>query len=91
MVEKLDKKDGVVILTYYWPPCGGSGVQRWMYFSKYLKELGWDPFIITVDEKKASYPVLDKSLEMVVKDIKVKKTSTNEPLKLFSFLTTGDF
>ena len=91
MVEKLDKKDGVVILTYYWPPCGGSGVQRWMYFSKYLKELGWDPFVITVDEKKASYPVLDKSLEKVVKDIKVKKTSTNEPLKLFSFLTTGGF
>ena len=91
MIEKLDKKGGVIILTYYWPPSGGSGVQRWMYFSKYLKEMGWNPFVITVDKKKASYPVLDTSLEKIVKDIKVIKTSTNEPLKLFSFLTTGGF
>ena len=62
MIKKLDKKGGVIILTYYWPPSGGSGVQRWMYFSKYLKELGWKPFVITVDQKKASYPVLDLSL-----------------------------
>ena len=91
MGKKLYKKGGVIILTYYWPPSGGSGVQRWMYFSKYLKELGWEPFVITVDEKKASYPVLDTSLEKIVKNIKVIKTSTNEPLKLFSFLTTGGF
>ena len=91
MGKKLYKKGGVIILTYYWPPSGGSGVQRWMYFSKYLKELGWEPFVITVDEKKASYPVLDMSLEKIVKNIKVIKTSTNEPLKLFSFLTTGGF
>ena len=91
MIKKLDKKGGVIILTYYWPPSGGSGVQRWMYFSKYLKELGWKPFVITVDQKKASYPVLDNSLEKIVKDIKVIKTSTNEPLKFFSFLTTGGF
>ena len=38
-------------MTYYWPPSGGSGVQRWMYFAKYLKEQGWIPFVITVDEK----------------------------------------
>ena len=57
MIKKLDKKGGVIILTYYWPPSGGSGVQRWMYFSKYLKELGWNPFVITVDQKKASYPL----------------------------------
>ena len=91
MIKKIDNKGGVIILTYYWPPSGGSGVQRWMYFSKYLKELGWKPFVITVDEKKASYPFLDMSLKKIVKDIKVIKTSTNEPLKIFSFLTTGGF
>ncbi len=91
MIKKLDNKGGVIILTYYWPPSGGSGVQRWMYFSKYLKELGWEPFVITVDEKKASYPFLDMSLEKIVEDIEVIKTSTNEPLKFFSFLTTGGF
>ena len=91
MNKNLDKKGRVIILTYYWPPSGGSGVQRWMYFSKYLREIGWEPLIITVHQKKASYPVLDTSLYKVVKDIKVLKTSTNEPLKLFSFLTTGGF
>ena len=91
MIKKIDNKGGVIILTYYWPPSGGSGVQRWMYFSKYLKELGWKPFVITVYEKKASYPFLDMSLKKIVKDIKVIKTSTNEPLKIFSFLTTGGF
>ena len=91
MIKKIDNKGGVIILTYYWPPSGGSGVQRWMYFSKYLKDLGWKPFVITVDEKKASYPFLDMSLKKIVKDIKVIKTSTNEPLKIFSFLTTGGF
>ena len=77
MNKNLDKKGRVIILTYYWPPSGGSGVQRWMYFSKYLREIGWEPLIITVHQKKASYPVLDTSLYKVVKDIKVLKTSTN--------------
>ena len=61
MNKNLDKKGRVIILTYYWPPSGGSGVQRWMYFSKYLREIGWEPLIITVHQKKASYPVLDTS------------------------------
>ena len=52
----------ILIFSYYWPPAGGSGVQRWMYFAKYLKQLGYEPIIITVDEKKASYPVIDSSL-----------------------------
>ena len=78
-----------MILTYYWPPSGGSGVQRWMYFAKYLKQLGWTPFVITVDEKYASYPVLDQSLLSEVADIRVIKTKTREPLKWYSLLLTG--
>ena len=31
----------VLIITYYWPPSGGSGVQRWLKMSKYLPENGW--------------------------------------------------
>ena len=79
----------VLILTYYWPPSGGSGVQRWMYFAKYLKTLGWEPFVVTVDEKKASYPVLDFELLEEVKDLIVVKTSTQEPLKVYSKWFTG--
>ena len=65
-------------MTYYWPPSGGSGVQRWMYFAKYLKQYGWIPFVITVDEKYASYRVLDKSLVTEVNDIHVSKTKSRE-------------
>jgi len=76
-------------MTYYWPPSGGSGVQRWMYFAKYLKQQGWIPFVITVDEKNASYPVLDQSLLTEVDNIHVIKTKTVEPLKWYSLLFTG--
>ena len=79
----------VLIFTYYWPPSGGSGVQRWMYFTKYLKQLGWEPIVITVNEKQASYPVLDFELLEQVKDIQVIKTDTKEPLKIYSQILTG--
>ena len=79
----------VLILTYYWPPSGGSGVQRWMYFTKYLKQLGWEPIVITVDEKQASYTVLDFELWEEVKNIKVIRTDTNELLKIYSQILTG--
>lgn len=85
----LGKSKKVLILSYYWPPSGGSGVQRWMYFAKYLKQFGWEPIVITVDEKKAAYPSLDKSLLEEVKTIRVIKTTTREPLKLYSRLISG--
>jgi glycosyltransferase involved in cell wall biosynthesis len=52
----------VLIITYYWPPSGGAGVQRWLKFSKYLPEFGWEPVILTVDPAYAAYPVTDDSL-----------------------------
>ena len=52
----------VLIITYYWPPSGGAGVQRWLKFAKYLPEYGWQPVILTVDPQYASYPQLDESL-----------------------------
>jgi len=85
----LSTQKKVLILTYYWPPSGGSGVQRWMYFAKHLKSLGWEPIVVTVDEEKASYGVLDESLNQEVDGIRVIKTSTREPLQLYSRLTTG--
>ena len=78
-----------MILSYYWPPAGGSGVQRWMYFAKYLKQFGWEPIVLTVDEKQASYAILDHSLLEEVKDVRVIKTSTREPLKWYSRLISG--
>ncbi|HKK42909.1 MAG TPA: glycosyltransferase family 4 protein [Bacteroidales bacterium] len=52
----------VLIITYYWPPSGGAGVQRWLKFSRYLPEFGWEPVIMTVDPQYAAYPVTDNSL-----------------------------
>jgi glycosyltransferase involved in cell wall biosynthesis len=79
----------VLILTYYWPPSGGSGVQRWMYFAKYLADNGYTPYVVTVDEKKASYKFIDESFKAHVKDIFTVRTNTREVLKLYSRITTG--
>jgi len=65
----------VLIITYYWPPSGGAGVQRWLKFSKYLPEFGWEPIILTIDPEYAAYPVTDNSLtEGLPLSIKVHKT-----------------
>ena len=65
----------VLIITYYWPPSGGSGVQRWLKMSKYLPENGWRPIIYTADN--AEYPVLDSSLE---KDIHNEAVVIRRPI-----------
>ncbi len=36
-----------LIIIYYWPPSGGSGVQRWVKFVKHLRSFGWEPIIYT--------------------------------------------
>lgn len=50
----------VLIITYYWPPSGGAGVQRWVRFVKHLRKFGWEPIIYTADNP--TYPVYDKEL-----------------------------
>jgi glycosyltransferase involved in cell wall biosynthesis len=82
---KQNKK--VLIITYYWPPSGGAGVQRWLKFAKYLPEFGVEPIILTVDPKYASYPQTDLSLENdISSDLKVFKTKSFEPLNILSVL-----
>ncbi len=76
----------ILIITYYWPPAGGPGVQRWLKFAKYLPEFGWEPIILTVDENYASYPQQDSSLLDEVKGIEVHKTKSVEVLELYSSL-----
>lgn len=52
----------VLIITYYWPPSGGAGVQRWLKFVKYLPKYEWQPIVLTIDTKYATYPLTDPSL-----------------------------
>jgi len=69
----------VLIITYYWPPSGGAGVQRWLKFVKYLPEFGWEPVVLTVDPEKASYGQKDESLKREIrKGMEVHCTSTFE-------------
>jgi len=71
----------VLIITYYWPPAGGSGVQRWLKFVKYLQEYGIEPVVYTVDNTR--YPIEDKTLlDEVPENIKVLKHSIWEPTDL---------
>ena len=51
----------ILIITYYWPPSGGPGVQRWLKFVKYLPEFGWKPTIFIPENP--SYPIVDETLE----------------------------
>lgn len=50
----------VLLITYYWPPSGGAGVQRVLKMVKYFRDFGWEPVVFTA--KDAAYPVLDESL-----------------------------
>ena len=71
----------VLIITYYWPPAGGSGVQRWLKFVKYLQKFDIEPIIYTVDN--ANYPKEDISLiHEIPKNIKVLKQPIWEPTDL---------
>ena len=71
----------ILIITYYWPPAGGPGVQRWLKFAKYLPEFGWKPIIYTPENP--SYPLLDESLiKDIPKDLEIVKTKIWEPYQL---------
>ena len=72
----------VLIITYYWPPSGGSGVQRWLKMAKYLPEHGWQPVIYTAEG--AEYPVEDPSLEKDVNpETEVIRRPITEPYSFY--------
>ena len=76
----------VLIITYYWPPSGGSGVQRCLYFAKHLRSFGWEPVIYTVSN--GEYPAIDESLEKEIPEgIEVIKTPIWEPYGLYKKFT----
>ncbi|WP_298765913.1 glycosyltransferase family 4 protein [uncultured Polaribacter sp.] len=71
----------VLIITYYWPPAGGSGVQRWLKFAKYLPDFDIEPIIYTADN--ANYPKEDTTLlKEVSKNLRVLKQPVWEPTNI---------
>jgi len=76
----------VLIITYYWIPSGGAGVQRWVKFAKYLRQYGWEPIIYTPENPE--YPSIDYSFEKdIPADITVLKTPIWEPYNVYRNLT----
>lgn len=75
------EQNKILIITYYWPPAGGPGVQRWLKFAKYLPDFGWKPIIYTPENP--SYPLLDETLmKDVPENIEMVRTKIWEPYQL---------
>jgi len=71
----------VLIITYYWPPAGGSGVQRWLKFVKYLQNFNIEPIVYTISNP--DYPIEDHSLlDEIPKNIEILKQPIWEPTDL---------
>jgi glycosyltransferase involved in cell wall biosynthesis len=76
----------ILIITYYWPPAAGPGVQRFLKTAKFLPEFGWKPYILTV--KDGTYSSTDDSLENdIPEEAEVFKTKTKEPFKIYEKIT----
>lgn len=76
----------VLIVTYYWPPAGGAGVQRVLKFVKYLPEFGWKPYVLTVQHPDA--PVYDESLAGdIPNEAVIIKTKSLEPFSFYKKFT----
>ncbi len=66
----------VLIVTYYWPPTGGSGVQRWVKFTKYLSRFGWECVVYTPENPEQL--ARDESL---LTDIPPELTVLKKPIR----------
>ncbi len=75
-----------LIITYYWPPAGGPGVQRWLKFVTYLKDFGVEPIVYV--PKDPHYPLVDEDLlEDVPNNITVLKQLIKEPYRFAKFFS----
>ena len=76
----------LLIITYYWPPAGGPGVQRWLKFVKYLPDFNIQP-IVYIPENP-TYPIVDTGLESEVSEKAIiLKNKIIEPYQLASFFS----
>jgi glycosyltransferase involved in cell wall biosynthesis len=78
-----------LLITYYWPPCGGVSVRRWLLFCKYLLRHGFVGTVVTTQD--GDYPYVDESLVGLVPDeIKVVRTYTPTFKGVFRYLVGKD-
>lgn len=75
-------KKRLLIVTYYWPPSGGSGVQRWLKLCKYLAPLGWEITVLTPENP--AFALRDDSLVGdVPANVEVLKLPIWEPYSVY--------
>lgn len=75
----------MLIITYYWPPSGGGGVQRWLKMAKYLPEYGWKPIVFTPENP--DFELKDNSLlGDVLPEAEILKIPIWEPFGLYKKL-----
>ena len=77
----------ILVATYYWPPAGGPGVQRWLKTAQALKQLGHDVEVLTVDPAYATYPLRDESLLPETQGIRVHTTRARDWFGAYQKLT----
>ena len=76
----------VLIITYYWKPAGGPGVQRWLKFAKYLRDFGIEPIIYTPENP--TYPLIDEAIaDDLPADLQIIKQPIWEPYGLASLFS----
>lgn len=76
----------VLIITYYWPPAGGPGVQRWLKFVKYLPDFAITPLVYIPENP--TYPILDENLHLqVFKNVEIISHKIFEPYAIASLLS----
>lgn len=81
-------KKKVLIITYYWPPAGGPGVQRWLKFIKYLPEFNIEPIVYI--PSNPNYPIIDESLvDEIPEGLTIINQPIAEPYKLASKISRG--
>ncbi len=78
----------VLIISYYWPPTGGSGVQRWVKFAKYLPQEGWQPVVYTPENPEQL--AIDETLAAEIPaEAEIVKTHIFEPYELYKKFLKG--
>ncbi|MBC7641130.1 MAG: glycosyltransferase family 4 protein [Flavobacterium sp.] len=77
------KKNKILIITYYFPPAGGPGVQRWLKFVKYLPDYGFQP-VVYIPENP-TYPIIDEALAQEISEkVIILKQKIFEPYQIAS-------
>ena len=68
----------ILVITYYWPPAGGPGVQRWLNFVRFLPEFDVEPVLFI--PSNPYYPIKDETLlAEIPPNLKCYRQKTREP------------